>query len=74
MTTMITTMVSKAFAKAIGFAGCFLLTIFAGLFGFISLSLLVMSIIYGDILNVAGCAIFGLVGWICWSIRKDTLI
>lgn len=67
-------MVSKTFAKVIGFAGCALLTIFAGLFGFISLSLLFMSIIYGDILNVAGCALFGFIGWVCWSVRKDTLV
>lgn len=67
-------MVSKTFLKAIGLAGSLFLTLFAGLFGFISLSLFFESIIYGGILSVAGCSLFGFVAWICWSVRKDTLV
>ena len=58
-------MVSKTFMKVMGLAGCIFLTLFAGMFGFISLSLLIMSIIYGDILNVAGCLLFGIGAWFC---------
>ena len=50
-------MVSKTFLKAIGLAGSLFLTLFAGLFGFISLSLFFESIIYGGILSVAGCSL-----------------
>ena len=67
-------MVSKTFAKAIGLAGCAFLTVFAGAFGFVSLSLLITSIIYGDVLSVAGCVLFAAVAWICWSVRRDTLV
>ena len=67
-------MVSKAFAKIIGFAGSLFLTIFAGMFGFISVSALVMSVIDKDILTVAASAAAGFLAWMMWGIRKDTLV
>lgn len=67
-------MVSKAFAKIIGFAGSLFLTLFAGMFGFISVSALIMSVIDKDILTVAASAAAGFAGWMCWNIRKDTLV
>lgn len=67
-------MVSKTFLKAIGLAGSLFLTLFAGLFGFISLSLFFVSIIYGGLINVAGCALFGFVARICWSVRRCPLV
>ena len=66
-------MVSKTFIKVMGLSGCIFVTLFAGVFGFVSLSLLIMSIIYGDALNVAGCVLFGIVAWVCWSVRRDLL-
>ena len=67
-------MVSKTFLKAIGFAGALLLTLFAGIFGFISLSLLIISVIYGGLINVAGCVLFAVVAWVCWSVRRCPLV
>ena len=67
-------MVSKAFAKIIGFAGSLFLTLFAGMFGFISVSALVMSVIDKDILTVAASAAAGFAGWMCWELRKEPLV
>lgn len=67
-------MVSKTFTKVIGFAGSLFLTLFAGLFGFISVSALVMSVIDKDILTVAASAAAGFAGWMCWELRKTPLV
>jgi hypothetical protein len=66
--------VSKTLLKVIGFGGSLLLTTFAGMFGMVSLSALVMSVIEKDLLSVIGSAVAGFLAWICWSIRKDTLV
>lgn len=66
--------VSKTLLKVIGFGGSLLLTTFAGLFGMVSLSALVMSVIEKDLLSVIGSAVTGFLAWMCWSIRKDTLV
>lgn len=68
------TIVAKAFMKAIGFGGSLLLTMFAGLFGMVSLSALVMSVIDKDLFSVIGSAVAGFLAWMCWSIRKDALV
>ena len=67
-------MVSKTFMKVIGFAGCLFLTLFAGLWGFVSLSALFMSIIESDFFNMVGCVAAGAVAWFCWSLRKAPLM
>ena len=67
-------MVSKTFMKVIGFAGSLFLTLFAGLWGFVSLSALFMSIIEGDFFNMVGCVAAGLAAWFCWSLRKAPLV
>lgn len=67
-------MVSKTFTKVIGFAGSLFLSLFAGLFGFISVSALVMSVIDKDILTVAASAAAGFAGWMCWELRKEPLV
>ena len=67
-------MVSKTFLKAIGFAGSVLLTVFAGVWGFISLSALFMSIIEGDFMNMIGCIAAGFAAWFCWSLRRCPLV
>lgn len=67
-------MVSKTFMKVIGFFGSLFLTLFAGIFGFISLSALFMSIIEGDLMNVIGCVMAGLAAWWCWELRKAPLV
>ena len=67
-------MVSKTFMKVIGFAGSLFLTLFAGLFGFISVSALFMSIIEGDLFNMVGCVAAGLAACWCWALRKVPLI
>ena len=66
--------VSRTFMKVIGFLGSLFLTLFAGLFGFICLSALFMSIIEGDLMNMVGCAVAGLVAYWCWSLRKAPLV
>lgn len=66
--------VSKKFLAVIGFAGSVLLTIFSGIFAMISLSALVISVIEKDLLSVLACVAAGVISWIMWSIRKDTLV
>lgn len=67
-------MVSKTFMKVIGFAGSLMLTLFAGLWGFISLLALFMSIIEGDLFNMVGCVAAGAAAWFCWSLRREPLV
>ena len=64
----------KTFLKVLGFAGSLFLTIFAGIFAMISLSALFISIIEQDFYSVIGCLASGVVAWILWDIRKDTLV
>lgn len=66
-------MVSKAFMKVIGFFASLLLTLFAGMFGAVSLAALVMSVINKDLFSVVGCVVAGSLAWMCWSIRRDPL-
>ena len=66
--------VSKKFLAVIGFAGSALLTIFSGIFALISLSALVVSVIEKDLLSVLACVAAGVISWIMWSVRKDTLV
>ncbi len=66
--------VSKKFLAVIGFAGSVLLTIFSGIFAMISLSALVVSVIEKDLLSVLACVAAGVISWITWSVRKDTLV
>lgn len=67
-------MVSKTFMKVIGFLGSLLLTLFAGLWGFVSISALFLSIIEGDLFNMIGCVAAGAAAWFCWSLRKAPLV
>lgn len=66
--------VSKKFLAVIGFAGSVLLTIFSGIFAMISLSALVVSVIEKDLLSILACVAAGVISWIMWSVRKDTLV
>jgi hypothetical protein len=66
--------VLNAFIKAIGFAGSLLLTIFAGIFAMISLSALIVSIIEKDFYSVIACLASGVIAWVLWDVRKDTLV
>lgn len=66
--------VSKKFLAVIGFAGSVLLTIFSGIFAMISLSALVVSVIEKDLLSVLACVAAGVISWIMWSVRRDTLV
>lgn len=59
--------------KAIGFAGCLLLTLFAGLFALIALAVFVSSIIDFCLLGVVASVASAFVSALCWSIRKDVL-
>lgn len=68
------TMASKAFMKAIGFAGCLLLTVFAGMFAMTALGLMVVSVVEGDLFTAVASAVCGVIAWMMWNIRKDTLV
>lgn len=65
---------TNAAIKAIGFLGSALLTIFAGIFGLMAISALVLSIIEKDFYSVIGCLSCAVISWTMWSIRKDTLL
>lgn len=67
-------MVSKTFAKVIGFTGSLILTLFAGLLGFACVSALFISIIEGDLFSMIGCVAAGAAAWFCWSLRKEPLV
>ena len=67
-------MVSKTFMKVIGFGASLLLTIFAGMFGLVSVSCLIMSIIEGDLLTASASMAAGVAGFFCWSMRKEVLV
>ena len=60
--------------KAIGFAGCILLTFFAGMLALMAIALLVISVIDGDLIAVGACIACAFLSALCWSIRKDTLV
>ena len=67
-------MVSKTFMKVIGFAGCALLTTFAGIFAMVSLAALVVSIVEKDLFSVMAAIVAGIITKILWDVRKDTLV
>ena len=67
-------MVSKTFMKVIGFLGSLLLTLFAGMWGFVCVSALFISIIEGGLMNVVGCVAAGAAAWFCWSMRRVPLV
>lgn len=66
-------MVSKTFMKVIGFFASLLLTVFAGLFGLVSISCLIMSVIEGDLLSASGGVAAAVAAFMCWSVRRDVL-
>lgn len=66
-------MVSKTFLKVVGFFASLLLTVFAGLFGLVSISCLIMSIIEGDLLSASASIAAAVAAVFCWSMRKEVL-
>ena len=60
--------------KIIGFAGCFLLTLFAGVLALMALTLFGISIIDGDLIAVGASIACAFLAALCWSIRKNTLV
>ena len=66
--------VSKKFLAIIGYAGSLLLLTFSGVFAMIALFALVLSVVEKDLLSVLACVAAGVISWIMWSVRKDTLV
>lgn len=62
------------FLKALGFAGCLLLTIFAGVLALMAISIFIVSIIDGDLIAVGAGIACAFLAALCWSIRKDSLV
>lgn len=62
------------FLKALGFAGCLLLTIFAGFLALMAISIFIVSIIDGDLIAVGASIACAFLAALCWSIRKYTLV
>ena len=62
------------FLKALGFAGCLLLTIFAGVLTLMAISIFIVSIIDGDLIAVGASIACAFLSALCWSIRKNTLV
>lgn len=62
------------FLKALGFAGCLLLTIFAGVLALMAISIFIVSIIDGDLIAVGASIACAFLSALCWSIRKNTLV
>lgn len=62
------------FLKALGFAGCLLLTIFAGVLALMAVSIFIVSIIDGDLIAVGASIACAFLSALCWSIRKNTLV
>ena len=62
------------FLKALGFAGCLLITIFAGVLALMAISIFIVSIIDGDLIAVGASIACAFLSALCWSIRKNTLV
>lgn len=62
------------FLKVLGFAGCLLLTIFAGVLALMAISIFIVSIIDGDLIAVGASIACAFLAALCWSIRKHTLV
>ena len=62
------------FLKALGFAGCLLLTIFAGVLALMAISIFIVFIIDGDLIAVGASIACAFLSALCWSIRKNTLV
>ena len=65
--------VAKFADKALRFMSSLLLTLFAGVFAFISLTALFLSIVERDFVSVIGCVAAGFLAWVTWSVRRDVL-
>lgn len=61
-------------AKIIGFLGCAMLTIFAGMFALSAIGTLVISIIDKCFFTTIACAACAFIAWCLWSVRKDVLV
>jgi hypothetical protein len=48
--------------------------LFAGVFAFMSLTALFLSIVEGGFVNVVGCIAAAALACINWSVRKDPLV
>ena len=68
------TKATKIFLKVTGFMGSVLLTLFAGTFAMMSLFALCLSIIEKDFYSVIACLASGVIAWVLWDVRKDTLV
>jgi hypothetical protein len=68
------TIIEKALIKALGIAGCILMTVFAGTFALVGLCAFIMTIIEPNVIGVIGCV--GLFGCslICWENRREMLV
>ena len=64
-------MVSKTFMKVMSFAASLFMTIMAGIFGLLSISCLVMSIIEKDLFTASASAATGFIAYALWSVRRD---
>ena len=62
------------FLKVLGFTGCLLLTIFAGVLALMAISIFIVSIIDGDLIAVGASIACAFLSALCWSIRKNTLV
>lgn len=62
------------FLKGLGFAGCLLLTIFAGVLALMAISIFIVFIIDGDLIAVGASIACAFLSALCWSIRKNTLV
>ncbi len=63
-------MVSKTFMKVMSFAASLFMTIMAGIFGLLSISCLVMSIIEKDLFTASASAAMGFIAYACWDARR----
>lgn len=62
------------FLRVLGFTGCLLLTIFAGVLALMAISIFIVSIIDGDLIAAGASIACAFLSALCWSIRKNTLV
>jgi hypothetical protein len=60
--------------KVIGYAGYIFLTLFAVVFAISCIGVFIVAMSESDIFSLIVSALCGFASWMCWSVRKGTLV
>lgn len=60
--------------KVIGYAGYIFLTLFAVIFAISCIGIFIVGVCEKEFITIIISAMCGFWSWVCWNIRKDTLV